>query len=352
MQIFLPRKFMLFLYLALSALVFSAISNAYSQSFLPPSVAGAASADRSLSVWLNRTHEASRRRAYTGTFVVSAGSSMASARLWHVCDGTQQLERVETLTGARRTTLRRNDEVITFVPESRVAVLERRESLGLFPALLQAQAANLGEFYRLQQAPHNDRVAGYETDVFELVPRDELRFGYRIWTEKNTGLMVKVQTLNAERNVLEQVVFSELQMNAPVRMDQLIKQMKAREGYTLQQMLLEPTTAQAQGWQLSSSVPGFSSVACHTLGGPIPPSVGGASSSRTSPMQWIFSDGLASVSIFAEPFQPTRQGNELDMVTGATHSHSRRLGDHWVTVVGEVPQPTLRMFAHRFVRLP
>ncbi len=336
---------------ALIAYGLFATGNVFSQGVVQAPKAVVASSERSLADWLTRTHEASRRRAYTGTFVVSAGNSMASARMWHVCDGTQQLERVETLTGARRTTLRRNDEVITFVPETRVAVLERRESLGLFPSLLQAQAANLGEFYLLQQAKELDRVAGHDTEVFDLLPRDDLRFGYRIWTEKKTGLMVKLQTLGPDGRVLEQVAFSELQLNAPVRMDQLIKQMKVRDGYTVQQTRLVPTTAQAQGWHLSAGLPGFSSVACHTLQEPSPGASSTASARGASSMQWVFSDGLASVSLFVEAFDSSRLGSEVELVTGATHSHSRRQGDHWVTVVGEVPLATLRLFAQRLERL-
>ena len=311
------------------------------------SVASAPSAtavERNLSEWLVRTHEASRRRAYTGTFVVSAGNAMASARMWHVCDGVQQMERVETLTGTPRTTLRRNDEVVTFVPESRVAVWERRESLGLFPALLQSQTSQLGEFYSLRQAPQGDRVAGFEADVFDLVPRDSLRFGYRIWSEKKTGLMVKLQTLDAEQRVLEQVAFSELQLDAPVRMDQLLKQMRAREGYTVQHHKPVPTTPQSQGWLLKAPVPGFTAVSCHV-------SEAAAAGETSPPMQWVFSDGLASVSMFAEPFDPKRHGNEGGMATGATHSVSRRHGDFWLTVVGEVPPKALQQFVQQIERV-
>ncbi|HAJ13626.1 MAG TPA: hypothetical protein DCM06_13840, partial [Comamonadaceae bacterium] len=61
---------------------------------------GAAWADssRSINEWLSRLHEASRERAYVGTLVVSAGPAMSASRIWHVCDGSQQMERVETLT--------------------------------------------------------------------------------------------------------------------------------------------------------------------------------------------------------------------------------------------------------------
>jgi sigma-E factor negative regulatory protein RseB len=299
--------------------------------------------DRNLNEWLVRTHEASRRRAYTGTFVVSAGNTMAAARMWHVCDGTQQMERVDTLTGAPRTTLRRNDEVVTFVPESRVAVWERRESLGPFPALLRSQTPNLSDFYSLRQAPQGDRVAGFETEVFDVLPRDALRFGYRIWSEKKTGLMVKLQTLDADQRVLEQVAFSELQLDAPVRMDQLLKQMKARDGYAVQHHKPVPTSALSQGWQLKTPVPGFAPVSCHVreeaAAGRSPP-----------PMQWVFSDGLASVSVFAEPFDPKRHGSEGAASAGATHSQARRVGDFWLTAVGEAPPQALRQFVQQMER--
>ena len=95
---------------------------------------------RSVNEWLTRMQEASRQRAYTGTLVVSAGSVMSASRIWHVCDGVQQMERIETLTGAPRTTIRRNNEVITFVPDAKTAWIEERESLGLFPDLLRTPA--------------------------------------------------------------------------------------------------------------------------------------------------------------------------------------------------------------------
>ncbi|MFY8044812.1 MAG: sigma-E factor regulatory protein RseB domain-containing protein, partial [Rhodoferax sp.] len=72
--------------------------------------------DGGINEWLLRMHEASRHRAYTGTFVVSAGSQMASAKIWHICDGSQQMERVESLSGPQRSTFRRDGQVVTFYP--------------------------------------------------------------------------------------------------------------------------------------------------------------------------------------------------------------------------------------------
>ncbi len=305
-----------------------------------PAVASQTAADdRELTHWLQRLNQASRNRAYTGTFVVSAGAAMSSARIWHVCDGTQQLERVDALSGPPRTTLRRNNEVMTFVPQEKRTVVERRESLGLFPAVLQTPTRSLGGFYALKLVSTPDRVAGFEAEVHELQPRDEWRFGYRVWTEKKTGLVLKLQTLDAQQRVLEQVAFSELKLDAPIKVDQLAKLMKHRPGYTVQQVGAQRTTAQAMGWQLKAPVPGYVSTAVHVLGSPAAAGQPGAS------MQWVFSDGLASVSLFVEPFDAQQHGTDAQASAGATHSLARRVDAHWLTAVGEVPLATLQQFS-------
>src|SRR5450830_22015 len=105
------------------------VSSAVKASALPTTEATAGE-PRSLNDWLMRMHEASRNRAYVGTFVVSSGGAMSSAKIWHVCEGNQQVERVETLTGAPRSIFRHNDQVVTFMPDQKVVRSEKRESLG------------------------------------------------------------------------------------------------------------------------------------------------------------------------------------------------------------------------------
>lgn len=293
---------------------------------------------RTVNEWLSRMHDASRQRAYKGTLVVSAGPSMSASKVWHVCDGTQQMERVDTLTGAPRMTIRRNSDVITFEPDSKTAFVEKRESLGMFPELLRAPSNLIPQFYAVRETGVQ-RVAGYLADMVEILPKDELRFGYRIWSERQTGLVVKLQTLGDQGAVLEQMSFSELQLDAPVSMDKLQKLMKDTRGYEVHKPVLRKTTAEAEGWRLKEAVPGFTAMSCHTR------DAGTAQSPGSAPMQWVFSDGLASVSLFVEPFDPLRHGQEKSAAVGATHSVSKRLGDHWLTVLGEVPPPTLLRFA-------
>jgi sigma-E factor negative regulatory protein RseB len=292
--------------------------------------------ERSVGEWLMRMHEASRLRSYAGTFVVLSNSgSMSSARIWHACEGDLQVERVESLTGAPRSVFRRNPAVVTFLPESRVVRAETRESLGLFPNLLKSSDSSIPEFYAARRMGV-DRVAGFEADVVQLAPKDNLRFGYRIWSERKSGLVVKLQTLDGDGQVLEQAAFSELQLDAPVRADKLSQMMSAPEGWRVERADAVKTTAEAQGWRLKSGVAGFKPVSCYKRSGAATPD---------GTMQWVFSDGLAAVSLFVEAYDRHRHVREGLFSSGATQTLTRRVDDWWVTAVGEVPQQTLKAFA-------
>lgn len=300
-------------------------------------------ADLGVAEWLVRMHEAPRRRAYIGTFVVSAGTSMSSAKIWHSCDGVQQMQRVEPLSGPPRSTIRRNDQVVTFLPESKTAVIERRESLGLFPELLKSTSLPIAQHYTARRTG-SERVAGLESDVVLLQPKDELRYGYRVWSEKKTGLVVKLQTLDHDGRVLEQAAFSELQLDAPVSQAKLGQMMENLEGYRVERPQFIRTSAATEGWALRTPVMGFAPMNCF-----LRPSAAADGSVAEPTMQWVFSDGLATVSIFLEPFDRRRHVVEGFTGSGATNTLSRKISDKGVewslTLVGEVPRQTLNAFA-------
>ena len=333
----------------LAAWVLAGVVMGLAQAQVPVPVLGATTATavspQSMAQWLARTQGADQQRSYVGTFVVTAGDYMSSARIWHVCEGVQQIERIEALTGVPRSTYRRNDQVITYLPASRTAIAEKRESLGIFPDVLSRADPSIAEFYQLKSVGQG-QVAGFSADVVQLVPRDGWRFGYRIWTEQTTGLVVKLQTLDPLQSVLEQAAFTDLRMAQPLTWTKLSVMMDNTEGYVVKKPELIATAADQEGWQLTAQVPGFKPMSCQRRQG------GGSMVSR-GPLQCVFSDGLASVSIFIEAFDPASRRKHQpheQFVMGATHMHMRRMGDWWITVVGEVPQKTLQKFAQSLER--
>jgi sigma-E factor negative regulatory protein RseB len=52
------------------------------------------------------------------------------------------------------------------------------------------------------------------------------------------------------------------------------------------------------------------------------------------------------VSVFIEPYDPSRHPRDMHTAVGATQTLMRRHGEWWVTVVGDVPAATLRQFAN------
>ena len=327
--------------------IFFVATQAFGQ-VAPPAAVSVSADARNLNEWLMRLNPSSTNRSYIGTFVVSANGSMSSAKIWHVWEGSQQAERVETLTGPRRSIFRHGNQVTTYLPELNVVRSEKRESLGLFPDLFQAADSRVGEYYQFQ-LEGVERVAGVDADVAALRPRDGLRFGYRVWTERKSGLVVKLQTLDVGGKVVEQAAFSELQLDAPVRLDKLVQMMNRLDGYKVEKPVLVKTTASAEGWLLKAPVAGFNAVNFYRRPGSA--DMGAAQTSPADgPMQWVFSDGLASVSIFIELLDRQRHVREAMLSLGATQTMTRRLDPYWITLVGEVPIATLQLFANGLER--
>jgi sigma-E factor negative regulatory protein RseB len=127
------------------------------------------------------------------------------------------------------------------------------------------------------------------------------------------------------------------------------KPMKKLDGYRVERPVLTKTYYEQEGWTYKNKVPGFRHVGCvkRTL---VPE---GGDSSKTVQhqlMQTIFSDGLAYVSIFVEPYDPSWHRKEMLMSMGATQTLMRRHGTWWITAVGEVPPATLREFVQGLER--
>ncbi len=302
----------------------------------------AADATTDLQALLARMHEAGRSRAYVGTFVVSSGTHLSSARIWHACEGPTQVERVESLTGAPRSVFRHNDRVLTVWPGTGQVRMERRESLGLFPDRLRTADARLAEHYTLQASGQIDRVAGAATELVQLQPRDAMRFGYRIWLERQSGLVLKLQTLDRRGQVLEQAAFSELELDAPLKVEPLLRMMARLEAEHAPKPAPARTTLAAEGWSLRQEVPGFKALGCQRRT---------AASGAAAGLHCVFSDGLASVSVFLEA-APGALASETTAAMGATHTLRTQVRQHAATFVGEVPAATLKRFAQALERRP
>ena len=173
-----------------------------------------------------------------------------------------------------------------------------------------------------------------------LRPRDALRYGYRVWSERRSGLVLRLQTVQADGRVREQASFLQLDLDAPVSLTELARAMDDLEGYRALTPAPQRKLQDAErAWTLRESVPGFALQGCR------------APQAQPRTMQCSYSDGLASVSLFIEPVRPGTAVAGARWSAGATQALARPLdADTWLTAVGEVPLDTLVLFADRLVR--
>jgi sigma-E factor negative regulatory protein RseB len=293
--------------------------------------------------WLLRIHGAASGRNFQGTFVVSGGGNVASARIAHFCDGPNQYERIESLDGKQRKVYRYNQVVQTVWPASHVAMIEQRGTLSSFPALLQAGDDGIGDWYDVRPEG-SERVAGHDADVLDVRARDSLRYGYRLWADRASGLLLRAEVIDDKGAVLETSAFSDVVIGVRPQPETVVQAMKRLDGYRVVRPVLTPTRLDAEGWAMRSVAPGFREVSCVSRQIEAP---GEASSASASPsvIQSIYSDGLTYVSVFIEPFRPERHTKPVLAALGATSTLTRRQGDWWITVIGDTPPATLKMFA-------
>lgn len=303
---------------------------------------GASSSPGQIRTWLTRIHEAASSRNFQGTFIVSGGGSVASARIAHFREGGNQFEHIESLDGQARHVLRHNDVVQTVWPGKRVALVEQRDRLASFPSLFPASDDRITEFYEVFKQ-ETDRVAGHDAHVLWIKPKDGHRYGYRLWADKASGLLLRADVLGERSEVLETSAFSDVVIGVKPQPELVLLAMKKLEGYRVVRPVLTATSLEAEGWNLREGVPGFRQVNC------VKRLLDGEAASKdpaaSEVVQSIYSDGLTHVSVFIEPFNRSRHTRGLHAFVGATQTLMQRHGEWWITVVGDVPPGTLSRFA-------
>ncbi len=283
--------------------------------------------------WLNRMTTAAKRLSYAGTFTFQSGGKSETFRITHIVDGSGEHERLEVLDGSPREVVRNNEEVKCFLPDEKVILVESRGQQQSFPALLPSSSANLGEHYILRKGEIS-RVAGYESQQIVLEPRDSLRYGHALWGELNTGLILKARTMDERNEIIEQYAFNQLQIGGVIDKNAL----KSRFGMEGEAWRVHsPQAAQSRSaggeWQFRVQLPGFRKVAGMKR------ALAGQSGMEIS--HFVFSDGLASISVFIEPLAEQKVETAIYSV-GAINVYKRAQGQHLLTVLGEVPVGTLK----------
>lgn len=290
---------------------------------------------------LSQIQRAAHTLNYAGVFTYQQGGAIESSRLAHGFDGQNETEKLELLDGPAREYLRHNEDVQCLIPEQKTVLLEKQRG-DRFPGLLLSDTQSIDANYSVRPLTQPMRVAGRTCQLIDVVPRDAARYGYRLCADIETGLLLKAQTINGDGRVIEQVAFTEIAI-----------------GSSIAKNLLQPSWS-ITGWNVLEPIQ--KTVDLKSLGWNIQPPAGFAPTSQLQQLfaenkivhQMVLSDGLATISIFIEPYLNERSDYKPlgAAQVGSVNLYGVKIANFWLTVLGEVPASTLEKFAQSIQYAP
>ncbi|MBP9590456.1 MAG: MucB/RseB C-terminal domain-containing protein [Steroidobacteraceae bacterium] len=306
--------------------------------FLAAIVMPAHAAEEDARAWLGRMGEALGTRNYYGLFTHTTNGQSETMRIVHRVDGAETHERLVSLDGSGREIVRTANEVHVYLPDRKVVLVEPRTDRGSLIKAFPAPSAQLDALYDLSVSP-GSRILGRDVQVLDIRPRDQFRYGYRLWLDAETAMPLRSVVADGTGRVVEAIHFTRLEMPERIAASATEASVDAT-GFQWVRTGRQPATsaaaATAAAWRPMKMPPGFRLVGSRIQRMPGVP----------MPVQHlIFSDGFASVSVFIEPGPAAGPAPPEATSVGSANAFSTSIQGHVVTAVGEVPPDTVRDIA-------
>ena len=283
----------------------------------------------------NATHELN----YDGIFVYRYDKQIDTMRIIHKKNKDGDVyERLVSLTGNNREIIRENDRVKYMFPENKVAIIEKSKIGQLISSYIPDPIQSISKFYVFNLVGQG-RIAGLNAWIINIRPIDRFRYGYQLWIDKKSKLLLKSKLKNFQGVTLEQVMFAQLNVLKNID-DALLKSSFNEQNFTWINNTSDKTITydiSRKKW-IPSWIPKGFFMSKYTID-PMPNSV--------IPVEhFIYSDGLATISIYVE-----KLNNQQPIIVetanfGGVNTYSTSTDGYQITAVGEVPKTTVQLIAN------
>ncbi len=312
---------------------------------------GAQAAEGQAGDWLVKAAAAARATNYEGVLVYRGDDVLETFRVTHrFADGSER-ERIQSMTGEVREVLKQNDKLTCLLPRDRRLTARRAASpKGLLLSLSPERLQQISAYYEVKELGEA-RIAGRKCRGIAIAPRDEFRYGYEVWADRDSAVPLKLSLVAPDGRLLEQMFFTEVSFpqsipdaafRAVTPEEQVRESTETAVDAIAQAHASEPVAIEEtevvdeqEHAKFSKLPPGFRVVRRRVQASP-----------AGVREHVVLSDGLSAVSVYrvlrptSSEIQPAAQ--RLDRM-GPLNAYSRSAGDVQVTVVGEVPRHTIKM---------
>ena len=279
---------------------------------------------------LQQMTDAARQLEYRGRLLYMHGSDVTTLELLYARLDGREHERLTQLEGALAEVIRRGEHVVCVHADQTITRLVNRSSVT--PLGLNERLRNsLPVQYQLQ-LDGEDRVAGRAAYRMQVIPMDQFRYGYRLWADQASHLLLKSELVDLSGRALERIEFVSLDLDP---------------GLTINDFAVPAAVKERALDSLDGAENPHGRI--HVVTGWLPQGFIEAgrdvrlSGGERRPVEAAtFSDGLAAFTLFVE--EPGANKPEGVSKIGPTVAISRLIGsaagDYLVTLVGEVPELT------------
>jgi len=298
-------------------------------------------ADEQSLALLKRMNQAASNLDFDGVFIHVNGNSIETLRVIRKIQNGKVLERLYSLNGNPREVIRDDERVWCFMPERKMGhVGMRADKQTGFPGFMASNLDRLTENYILSTGGI-ERVADRSAVRLQILPRDAYRYGYEMWADKETGLLLKSVLIDQQRNAIEQYMFALVNIGVNIP-DSDLQPMTSKEEleWHSDDKAPEMMAVDDSSWQFSSLPAGYHLINVLQRAMPM-------GSQQLEHM--ILSDGLAGVSVFIEKSKNLPAEISMEKM-GAVNAYVRAVDGNLVTVVGEVPAAAVKVIGDALAR--
>ena len=282
--------------------------------------------------------------SYQGTFVFMHNNQLHSMRIVRGMVDGEVKERLTSLSGEPREVIRDAETVTCVWPKRRLVTVDPSSANHGIPTIVPRELESLTQSYQVISGPKS-RIAEHDCRVLAIKPIDQYRYGYELCIEPESGMLLRSKMIHPRGHLLEEVMFTHVKYLDSVdhinfHLENDIDNFTWRKSRQVGELLKSESQDQ-KGWRVSKLPPGFSisKISQHIM-----------STSDEPVHHMVVSDGVASVSVFiVKPRQSKRLFEGLSQ-RGSINAFSRGFDDHQITVLGEVPNETVKMIGSSIVQ--
>lgn len=285
--------------------------------------------------WLMKINQAARMLNYEGVFVYQHENQLEAMRIFHKVDNGASRERLVSLNGAQREIIRDKHEVICYWPDKNSVMVEyRKADSQSFPAILPERIQDLDDYY-VMRLGNTERITGRLAQLVIVKPVDKYRYGYHLWADKETGLLLKADLLDTQGVILEQFMFTHINIGTNIPDSALAPSAAGKGMVWYREDVQKKTNLAKPGWVATQLPKGFR-LSAH---------ISRQALMRKRPVEHlVYTDGLAAVSVFVEKHGADSKSFMLGPSRmGAVNALGSRSGNYQVMTVGEVPAETIAL---------